>query len=166
MFICAIRKWNKLQFANVEIETKNTLKVNQRRYFSTLKNGAQKSSYSYFWWIYARFLWITYLRPDITISIALFTQVTEEWFESDKIGLPTKENNNFKNSVGNMDRTSQVTGFDESTPEIQVYSDASWAANKSKCSQLGNTFFCLIKAKRFNQFTGYHSNPDLSPVQF
>jgi hypothetical protein len=76
-FQCRPREWNNVQFAGVEIESKESeIIMHQRRYISKLKTLDKDATFSQFRSFRAKLSWITQTRPDISCTVAFASQIT------------------------------------------------------------------------------------------
>ncbi len=145
-FKCKERDWDNLQFAGVEIETKESgFEVHQKRYIQKITELSHDATYADFRSLRAKLAWTNNSRPDISCSVALLTQVTEDVFNTDRSTYVKKINAIVKHLKTNPDVTLKYPKLDKESLQLTVYSDASFATNKDLSSQLG--YFIFISDK-------------------
>jgi len=70
-FECREREWDHVQFAGVQIETKDKeFVIHQKRYISKLKKMERNADFKAFRSLRARLSGITHTRPDIACAVA------------------------------------------------------------------------------------------------
>jgi hypothetical protein len=83
-FQCQPREWNDVEFAGVEIETKESeFVVHQQRYISKLIPLSKDATFKQFRSLRAMLSWNTQTRPDVSCAVALAAQVTEDRYNGD-----------------------------------------------------------------------------------
>jgi hypothetical protein len=143
-FQCRPREWNNVEFAAVEIETKESeFVVHQQRYISKLMPLSKDATFKQFRSLRAKLSWITQTRPDVSCAVALAAQVTEDRYNGDP-GEYIKQLNRFiKHQKKIPDLPLRFPKLELSTLRLQVYSDASYANNADDSSQLGYIIFLV-----------------------
>ena len=141
-FECGKREWDNTEFAGVQIETlPEEFQIYQTRYIENLKPLAKYANFSNCRSFRAQLSWVANTRPDIACAVAKSAQVTEEQFTADK-----KEYIRYLNAI--LKRLRKVPHLplryprlDKNSLHLQVYTDASYATNTDKSSQLGYIIF-------------------------
>lgn len=147
-FKCKKREYDNLQFSGLKIETKeNMFLVHQKSYISKLKALPKNAQFTHFRSLRAMLSWTTNSRPDISCAMALMAQVTEEKFQSEPAKYIKKTNNVLKQLHENPEVYLQFPKLKLESLKLSVYSDASYASNDDKSSQLGYFIFLSDDSK-------------------
>jgi Reverse transcriptase (RNA-dependent DNA polymerase) len=141
-FQCRPREWNNVQFAGVEIESKESeIIMHQCRYISKLKTLDKDATFSQFRSFRAKLSWITQTRPDISFTDAFASQITVDVFHVNPSDCIKQLNRALKHLKKRPDLFLRFPKLDLKTLRLQVYSDASYANNDDGSSQLGYIIF-------------------------
>lgn len=148
-FSCKSREWNNVQFAGIQIEkTEDDFIAHQISYITKLAPLSYKSRFADFRSLRAQLAWATNTRPDICYTTAVLAQATEEAFDNAKAEYIKRINSVVSNLKKLPDLVLRYPKLELSSLKLQVYSDASYATNKDKTSQLGYFIFLMDKHHR------------------
>lgn len=141
-FQCREREWDNTEFSGVEIEThENEFHVHQNKYISRLSRITNSADFSKFRSLRAQLKWAVNSRPDIACAVAKATQITEDEFKRDSKTCIRTINAIVKHLEKLPMLPLRFPKLDTSTWHLEVYTDASFATNNDKTSQLGYIVF-------------------------
>lgn len=135
----------RLEFSGVGIEIwEDGFRAHQRRYISKLQKLGE-SSYKAISSIKSKLGFTTLTRPDVSCTVELIAQVTEEMLEKSKKKRMKIVNNTIKKLKSLYDSTLEFPKLDQRSLQLRVYSDPSYINNEEKSSQIGYIIFLLDK---------------------
>lgn len=103
------------------------------------------SSWADFRSLRAKLSWTTNYRPDISCSVAKLAQVTQETYKTETKVYFKNINNIIIHLTANSYITLKFAKLDRESLKLRVYSDASYASNTEKSSQLRCIIFLMDK---------------------
>jgi hypothetical protein len=119
-------------------EDDGSVHVHQQSYVLRLASLSQSASYAMFRSQRMRLAWMLQTRPDISLSVALASQVTDVEFEADSHGAIRDLNSTLEFLRSTAEVGITYVPMDMETLKLVVYADASYASNADLTSQIGH----------------------------
>ena len=143
-FKCRDREFDDVKFSGIEIDSfDGEFRVHQKGYLKKVQKLQKDATFSDYRKMRARLAWLTHTRPDICCAVALSAQVTEERFKKDT-GKYVKAINAIVTHLSTSELLClRFPKLIVDSLRLQTYSDASFATNEDKSSQLGYIIFLV-----------------------
>ena len=149
IFQCKSTDYDNLQFAGIEVESKDTgFEVQQKSYLSKLSILEKNSSFEQFRSLRANLSSAMSSRPKIACAVVRRTQVTEEMFEKEHEKMIKLLNTIVKHLKRSLGLILKFLKLDIEPLSLFAYSDASYANNHDGTSQPGYVIFLIDKSKK------------------